>query len=82
MANAVKDLTLMLIYLTSWTEGPFGVKRSWKGYQFESLEELANEGLIRDSKRAKSVYLTEEGERQARQLLSKYGLVGADIESD
>ena len=36
-------------------------KRSWKGYPFEVLDELNEEGYIDGSKHAKSVYLTEEG---------------------
>ncbi|HZR99941.1 MAG TPA: DUF6429 family protein [Chloroflexota bacterium] len=38
------------------------------------LDELAEQGLISDSKRAQSVYLTEDGERRARALLAQYGL--------
>ena len=72
--EAVRDLTLALTYLTSWEEGPYGVRRCWKGYPFEALDELADQGLIRDSRRAKSAYLTEEGQRRARELLTRYGL--------
>jgi hypothetical protein len=71
---AIRDLTLALMYLTSWEEGPYGVRRCWKGFRFEVLDELAEQGLITDSKRAKSVYLTEEGATRARELIVRYGL--------
>ncbi|MDQ6673482.1 MAG: DUF6429 family protein [Chloroflexota bacterium] len=68
------DLSLMLMYLSSWAERP-GAPRFWKGFDFEILNQLADEGLISDSRRAaKSAYLTEEGVRRARELLVHYGL--------
>ena len=72
---ATKELTIMLLYLTSWTETEFReVQRSWKGYDFDILNKLTDEGLISDSKRSKSVYLFEEGVSTAKELLKKYGL--------
>ena len=73
--QAVKELTLMLLFLTSWTEKDLHeVQRSWKGYDFDILNELADEGFISDSKRSKSVYLFEDGVVKANSLLKKYGL--------
>lgn len=72
--EATRDLTLLLMYLTSWEEGPYGARRCWKGYDFDILDEPAEQGLIDDNKRAKSAYLTEDGERRARELLARYGL--------
>ena len=72
--QAAMDLTMMLLYLTSWTERDFDdVRRSWKGYDFDILDELAEEGLISGSKRSKSVYLYDEGICKAKELLKKYG---------
>jgi len=72
--KVVRDLTLMLIYLTSWTEKElsYEVRRAWKGYDFSILNELSEEELLTGSRRVKSVYLTDEGERQARDLLEEY----------
>ncbi|MDI6632368.1 MAG: DUF6429 family protein [Thermoanaerobacteraceae bacterium] len=80
MEKLVRDLTLILLYLTSWQEDvAFGVaRRSWKGYPFETLDVLAEEGLIDGSRRAKSVWLTEAGEEAARRLLAQYGLASRD----
>ncbi len=71
MNQVLEDLTLLLIYLTSWTEkmsSEVHVQRSWKGYDFETLDALMEKGYIYGSKRAKSVYLTEEGIDRARSL--------------
>ena len=64
----------MLLYLTSWNESdlPEEMRRSWKGYPFETLNELTNEDLIRGSFRSKSVYLTEAGIKEAKNLMEKY----------
>jgi Mn-dependent DtxR family transcriptional regulator len=74
MVQTIKELTLLLIYLTSRQEdvGFKKVQRSWKGYPFEVLDELNQEGYIDGSKHAKSVYLTEEGLDKAKELLKKY----------
>ena len=72
----IKELTLLLLYLTSWDEdaGLVKVKRSWKGYPFETLNELLDEGLISGSYRSKSVYLSEEGINKAQEVAKKYML--------
>lgn len=72
--EALRDLTLMLMFLTSWEERPGEPPRSWKGYDFDVLNELAEQGLIFDSRRAKSAYLSEEGVERARSLLAQYGI--------
>jgi len=79
LEKLIRDLTMMLLHLTSWVEEtPFGaVLRSWKGYSFETLNELEKEGLIEGSRRAKSVWLTEAGKEEAQRLLALYGLAGS-----
>jgi len=65
MNNSEKTakLTLLLIYLTSWDEKDLvsNMRRAWKSYDFETLDKLEEDGLISQSKAAKSVYLTEKG---------------------
>ncbi|MCK5767626.1 MAG: hypothetical protein KAH35_04545 [Candidatus Atribacteria bacterium] len=48
MDETIKELTLLLIYLTSWKEDAnlIKVQRSWKGYPFETLDELNEEEYI------------------------------------
>jgi hypothetical protein len=66
----------MLLYLTSWEENEFGVtyNRSWKGYNFDILNKLSEEDFITDSKKSKSVGITDEGIARTKELLNKYGI--------
>jgi len=50
--TAVRGLTLMLMYLTSWQERVGELRRCWKGYDFDILDELAERDLISTSQRA------------------------------
>lgn len=72
MEDQIKQLTLLLLYLTSWEEKEEypqeHLRRSWKGYPFEILDKLEEEGLITQGRRSKSVYLTEKGMKQAEDL--------------
>lgn len=83
LQEKIKELTLLLLWLTSWDEidklrkdkrfkdlGPS--YRAWKGYDFETLDKLKKEELINFSYRAKSVYLTKEGVVLAKKLEKKY----------
>ncbi len=76
MENIIKELTLLLIYFTSWEEkiitADEPVLRSWKTFRFEILDKLIEEGLITGSKKSKSVYLTEDGVKLAEALKKKY----------
>lgn len=72
----IRDLTLILLYLTSWKEDNFGfaLRRSWKGYGFGVLNEFEDQDLVSGSRRSKSVYLSDKGIEAAKELLEKYGL--------
>ena len=73
--QAVENLTLLLIYLTSWEEKVYGdvtVHRAWKGYLFEVLDALEEAGYLNQTRRAKSVTLTEAGLEHARALEAKF----------
>jgi len=74
MEQKIKELNLLLIYLTSWKEEELTeeMRRSWKGYPFDVLDALNDEDFIRGSRRAKSVYLTETGIKEAKVLAKKY----------
>lgn len=74
MDETVKELTLLLMYLTSWEEdvGFAQARHTWKGYPFDVINELTDEDLISGSHRSKSVYLTDEGIKEAEQLVKKY----------
>ena len=74
--DKIKELTLMLLYLSSWEENEMGMKyrRSWKGYDFDVLNELAEEELINDGRRSKSVSFNDNGIEKALELLKKYDI--------
>ena len=86
--NTVKDLTLMLMYLTSWEENLVPelhekpdrlgfrpqIRRTWKGYDFGILNELTDEGLVNARNRSKSASFTDEGAAKALELLMQYGI--------
>ena len=78
MEEKIKELTLLLLYLTSWKEKDvFGeeCRRTWKGYDFDILNCLEEENLIGGSTlKAKSTYLTENGIDKAKKLMSKYNI--------
>ncbi|HEY1115957.1 MAG TPA: DUF6429 family protein [Chitinophagaceae bacterium] len=66
----VDKLALLLLYMSSWEEKTldFSVRRAWKGIDFSILDRLQESGYISQSRTAKSLFLTEEGEKEARKL--------------
>jgi hypothetical protein len=47
--------------------------RAWKGHDWETMDRLYSKGLLPDPKsKAKSVALSEEGEKRSRELFAKY----------
>ena len=78
MEEQIKELTLLLLYMTSWKEKDiFGDEciRAWKGYDFDILNKLQDENLIGGSTyKAKSTYLTNKGIEKAKELMEKYNI--------
>ena len=86
--DTVKDLTLMLMYLTSWEENLVPelhekpdrlgfrpqIRRTWKGYDFGILNELTDEGVVNARNLSKSASFTDEGAAKALELLMQYGI--------
>lgn len=86
--DTVKQLTLMLMYLTSWEESlvpglheksdrpgfRLQIRRTWNGYDFGILNELTDEGLVNAGNRSKSASFTDEGVAKALELLRQYGI--------
>ena len=78
---AMEELTMMLLYLSRFTErdrfSDGNDVYAWKGYNFDVLNELDDEDYIRQGSnpsRTKSVYITEEGIKRAKELMGKYGI--------
>lgn len=84
MNERIDELTLLLMYLTSWDEENLfydengnldkGVtKNAWKGYSFDAINKLTDKGYLYPTKyKNKSVTLTKEGEKLAESLMGKY----------
>lgn len=73
----LEELTLLVIYLSSWEEKlspDLTVRQAWKGYLFEVLDALEEKGYISQTSRAKSLALTEEGVQQAREIKERFTL--------
>ncbi|WP_423055656.1 DUF6429 family protein [Acetobacterium carbinolicum] len=77
--NAIKQLTMVLMYLTRFNESDrFGSKLdiSWKGYDFDVIDKLDEEDYIRQGNhRSKSVAITEAGIKLSQSLLNKYNIL-------
>lgn len=82
MKKQIEELTLLLLYLTSWEEKELGgsLIRSWKNHRFEALDSLAEKRLISLGKKAKSVYFNDKGVELAERLKTKY--LGENRETD
>ena len=71
--DAMKELTLMLMYLSRITEEKDFY--AWKTYDFETVDALEDEGLVYQGKKSwKRVFLEEKGMEKAKSLLEKYGI--------
>lgn len=78
-AQAMEDLTLMLLYLSRFSEADrFSDRKdyyAWKGYAFNILNKLDERDYIRQGSRpsrSKSVYITPQGLERAEKLLEEY----------
>jgi hypothetical protein len=68
--DKVDEMALALLYLTSFKD-EYGT-RAWKGMAWEVLDRLYEKGYIGDPKgKAKSVILTETGEKLSEALFFK-----------
>jgi len=64
----VDEMVLALLWLTLAGDG-----RAWKSHDWDALARLYERGYISDPKtKAKSVVLSEEGERRARELFARH----------
>lgn len=82
MEKNIEELTLLLMYLTSWEEKGYirdnnaeikegKIKTCWKGYSFDIINKLTDDEYLHYSK-GKSVTFTPEGEKRAIELIAKY----------
>ena len=77
--QALHDMTLAMLYLTRFKESGRLIPetqlfRAWKSYDWDTLDKLSEEELTIDRHGNKSLYLTEEGVKKAKEILEKYGI--------
>ena len=71
-----QELTLMLLYLNSWKEEKYpSIKRSWKGYDFEDLNNLTDLEFIDGKHSEKSVCFSKKGIEEVKRLLKEYEIL-------
>jgi hypothetical protein len=77
--NKIDEAVLALLYL-----GLHDGARAWKGFDWDAMERLHEQGYITDPHgKAKSVVFTEEGLERARNLLEKlFGKLPERTETD
>jgi hypothetical protein len=67
----VDEMTLELLWLTSFKDA--GSIRTWKGQDWGTMDRLYSKGYISDPKStAKSVVMSEDGEKRSKELFTKY----------
>jgi hypothetical protein len=67
----VDEMVLALLWLTTFRKEP--AARAWKGHDWDALDRLHAKGYISDPEsKAKSVALSEEGERLSRELFARH----------
>ncbi len=76
MEEQIKELTLLLAYLTSWNDKDRLLKqefkKSWKGYDFSILNKLNEEEYIYQENKHKYFIWEEKGIEEAKKLMKKY----------
>ena len=65
--DRIDEAVLALLYLGIYERNPMTGARTWKSFDWDTMNRLHEKGLISDPvSKAKSVTFTEEGLRQAR----------------
>ncbi|MGZ9165138.1 MAG: DUF6429 family protein [Anaerolineales bacterium] len=69
--DKVDEAVLALLYLNF--HGDPNVIRAWKSFDWDAMDRLHDKGYIGDPKsKAKSVVVTEEGKKVAKELFMKF----------
>jgi hypothetical protein len=70
--SQMQNVVLALLFATSWRESQVeNLRRSWKGYPFETLDALAEAGLVTESRGRRSLFVTPEGQLRAAEALAR-----------
>jgi hypothetical protein len=70
--DKVDEYTLALLYLVMYDEGEYGA-RAWKGFDWDTMNRLHDKEFIGNPvSKAKSVIVTPEGSKKAKELFEEY----------
>jgi hypothetical protein len=70
--DKIDEAVLALLYLGHWLERHSGVARSWKSFDWDTMERLHDRGLISNpATKAKSVTISGEGLRKAKEAYDR-----------
>ena len=76
--DKVDEVTLALIYLIMHDKSEHGA-RAWKGFDWDTMNRLHEKGFIGNPvSKAKSVIVTPEGCKKAKDLLEKHFVIQGD----
>jgi len=79
METQIRELTLLLIYLTAWNEKnrfiKDGILTSWTGYERYIIQSFEDEELLWRSGNNKKLHLTSDGIDEVERLLEKYDFI-------
>jgi Plasmid pRiA4b ORF-3-like protein len=76
----LSDLTLLLLFLSSWEEGK-GTRVAYKTMKVELLDAMSDSGFLVTNSYRKSVELTPKGAQRAQQLLQRVAPLLRDLQS-
>lgn len=77
--DKVDEMVLALLSLTAFEEDAFGA-RAWKSHDWDTLDRLHAKGYISDPKsKAKSVVLSPEGLKHARELFERHFMPNREL---
>lgn len=69
--DKIDEVVMALLYLNF--HGDHGAVRAWKSFDWDAMDRLHKKGFISDPKsKAKSVLVTEEGQKVAEELFEKH----------
>lgn len=70
--DKVDEYTLALLYLVMHDKDEYGA-RAWKGFDWDTMNRLHDKGFIGNPvSKAKSVVMTPEGCKRAKELFEKF----------
>jgi len=69
----IDEYTLALLYLVAHREGENFAARAWKTFDWDTMNRLHEKGYLSNPiSKAKSVGMTEEGFRKAKELFERH----------